>query len=56
MFHAQLSPLLYMEEDAELIFLKRVTFTAASSTEEALSLDYDSDDAEYRYKFTAFGR
>jgi hypothetical protein len=45
-----------VEEDAELIFLKRVTFTAASSAEEALSLDYESDDAEYRYKFTAFSR
>jgi len=57
LFHAQLSPLLYMEEDAEVIFLKRVSFTAASSTEEALSLDYDYDDgAEYHYKFTAFGR
>jgi hypothetical protein len=56
LFHAQLSPLLYVEEDAEVIFLKRVSFTAASSTKEALSLDYDTDDAEYHYKFTAFGR
>ena len=45
-----------MEEDAEVIFLKRVSFTAASSTEEALSLDYDTDNAEYHYEFTAFGR
>lgn len=56
LFHAQLSPLLYVEEDAEVIYLKRVSFTAASSTEEALSLDYDTDDAGYHYKFTAFGR
>jgi len=45
-----------VEEDAEVIFLKRVSFTAASSTEEALSLDYDTDNAEYHYEFTAFGR
>ena len=56
MFHAQLPPLYYVEEDVEVTFLKRVSFTAASSTEEALSLDYDTDDAEYHYKFTAFGR
>jgi hypothetical protein len=45
-----------VEEDSEVIYLKRVSFTAASSTEEALSLDYDTDDAEFHYKFTAFGR
>jgi len=56
LFHAQLPPLYYVEEDVEVTFLKRVSFTAASSTEEALSLDYDTDDAEYHYKFTAFGR
>lgn len=55
-FHAQLSPLLYMEEDVEVIYLKKMSFTAATSTEEALSLDYDTDDAEFHYKFTAFGR
>jgi hypothetical protein len=45
-----------VEEDVEVIYLKRVSFTAASSTEEALSLDYDTDDEEFHYKFTAFGR
>lgn len=56
LFHAQLSPLLYVEEDTEVIYMKRVSFTAASSAEEALSLDYDTDYEELHYKFTAFGR
>lgn len=56
LFHAQLSPLLYVEEDIEVIYMKRVSFAAASSTEEALSLDYDTDYEELHYKFTAFGR
>jgi hypothetical protein len=56
LFNAQLSPILYVEEDAEITYMKRVSFTAASSTEEALSLDYDTDYEELHYKFTAFGR
>jgi hypothetical protein len=56
LFHAQLSPLLYVEEEIEVVYFKRVHFTAASSSEEALSLDYNDDDSELHYKFTAFGR
>jgi len=56
LFCAQLSPLLYMEQDVEVVYLKKISFTAASSNEEALSLDYDNDDSELHYKFTAFGR
>jgi hypothetical protein len=55
LFHAQLPPLLHIEDDVEVVFFKRTFFTAASSSEEALSLDYD-DDSEMHYKFTAFGR
>jgi hypothetical protein len=52
-----LSPLLYAEEDVEVIYLKRVVFSAASSNEEPLSSDYyDDDDSELHYKFTAFDR
>jgi hypothetical protein len=45
-----------MEQDVEVVYLKKISFTAASSNEEALSLDYDNDDSELHYKFTAFGR
>jgi hypothetical protein len=45
-----------VEEDVEVIYLKRVSFTAASSNEETVTLDYDTDDAEFHYRFTAFGR
>jgi hypothetical protein len=53
-----LSSLLYAEEDVEVVYLKRVVFTAASSNEEPLSPNYydDDDDSELHYKFTAFGR
>lgn len=55
LFHAQLSPLLYVE-DVEVVYFKRMYFSAASSSEEALSMDYDDNDSELHYKFTAFGR
>jgi hypothetical protein len=46
-----------VEEDVEVVYLKRVAFTAASSSEGPLSSDYyDDDDSELHYKFTAFGR
>ncbi|XP_069680135.1 A disintegrin and metalloproteinase with thrombospondin motifs adt-2-like [Periplaneta americana] len=48
--------LLYVEEDVEVVYLRRTSFTSASSNEEALSLDYDDADSELRYEFTAFGR
>jgi hypothetical protein len=47
---------LYVEDDVEVVYFKRMYFTAASSSEEALSLVYDDDDSELHYEFTAFGR
>ncbi|PSN29286.1 hypothetical protein C0J52_28352 [Blattella germanica] len=52
-FLLQISPLTYIEEDTEVVYLKRTLISEVFSDVEASSFD---DKAELEYEFTAFAR